>query len=265
MKKYLIIVTLVVTVVSLSAYRQAQQQMSDVFQLMGISKTEASILMKENLIYVSLSTPPVSKLKTVAAGKRAALVQELGAYMKEYFKSKEVAAAYKEYRESLLPGKQDGIDVKARIEEIKRDIRNTEEDKKAAPADMKKMYEETIALLRKQLEVLQNPNHPDYAMYTGTVVLTPEQQEEINRQTKEFSKEYPEDVQQYLKLKLKTFLELTEDIDFNAKLVQRNGKWKFENPEYEAKDYNWKKCFRAGKETIEAARVFAQQWIKEIK
>lgn len=265
MKKILIISTLVVTVVSLSAYRQAQQQISDVFQLMGISKTEANTLMKENLIYVSLSTPPVSKLKTVAAGKRAELVEELGAYMKEYFKSKEVAIAYKEYRESLLPGKQEGIDVKARIEEIKRDIRNTEEDKKVAPADMKKIYDETISLLKKQLDVLQNPNHPDYAMYTGIVAITPEQQEEINRQIKEFSKTYPEDVQQYLKLKLKEFLELTSDIDFNAKLVNRNGRMKFENPDYEAKDYNWKKCFRAGRETIEAARSFAQEWLKEIK
>lgn len=265
MKSILIITILAVTAFVFSAYKKAERKIDDVFQLIGISKTEANVLMKENLLYVSLSTPSVSKLKTMATGKRAAIVQELGLYMKEYFKSAELAAAYKEYRESLLPGKQAGIDVKARIEEINRDIKNTEEDKKAAPADIKKMYDETIKLLKRQLEVLQNPNHPDYAMYAGVVAISPEEQEEINRKVKEFSKEYPEDVQQYLKLRLKEFLELTADIDFNAKLVQRNGKLKFENPEYETKSYNWKKCFRAGTETIETARAFAQQWLKEIK
>lgn len=265
MQKIFIITVLAVTGFILSSYKKAEKELADVFQLMGISKNEANTLIKENLLYVSLSTPPVPTLKAIIAGKRAALVQELGMYMKDYFKSEEVAKAYKDHRESLLPGKQEGMDVKTRIEEIKRAIRNTDEDKKAAPADMKKLYDETIANLTKQLEVLQNPGHPDHALYTGAVVLTPEQQEEINRQIEEFSKIYPEDVQQYVKLKLKEFLDCTSGIDFTAKLVQRNGKLKFENPEYEAKDHNWKKCFRAGKETIEAARAFAQHWITEIK
>lgn len=265
MKRIIAIATVLTTALFLSAYNKARQQADDVFKTLGIEEAEAFKTIKENLLYASLNTPFSAKYKTIPGGKRAAIVQQLGNYMKQQFKRPEVAAEYAAYRESLVPGRQEGIDVKARIEEIKRDIKNTQDDMKAAPADMKKMYEETIVLLKAQLEILQNPSHPEYAMYTGKTVLTPEQQEEINRQIKAFSKEYPEDIQQYIKLKLNEFLQLTSNIDFNAKLVQRNGKWRFENPEYEAKDYNWKKCFRAGKETIDAARAFAQQWLKEIK
>lgn len=265
MKQKTLIILVLFSGIIFSAYKKAEQRAEDIFQTLGLSKEEAGVFMKDNLLYSSLHTPPVSLLKKVATGKRASAVNELGNYMKQYFRSKEVADAYKQYRNELMPGKQEGIDVKARMEEIKRDIKNTELDKKAAPADMQKMYDDTIAELKKQLAILQNPKHPDYPLYAGVVTLTPEQQQEIDRQLKEFNKEYPEDVQQYLKLKLKEFLELTGDIDFNAKLVQRNGKWKFENPQYEAKDANWKKCFRAGKETIEAARTFALQWLKEIK
>jgi hypothetical protein len=39
----------------------------------------------------------------------------------------------------------------------------------------------------------------------------------------------------------------------------------FENPEYEKKPREWKMCFRAGRETIETARVYASNWLKEIE
>lgn len=265
MKKIFILSFVGIASILFSAYRNTEKQMDDLFKLMGITKTEANILLRENLLYTSLNTPSVTKLKNIVAGKRPAMVQEIGNYMKDYFKKTEVSVAYKEYRESIMPGKQEGIDVKARIEEIKRDIKNTELDKKAASADMKKLYDETIIMLQKQLEILQNPKHPDYILYAGINTLTADQQEEINKQRIEFSKRYPESLEQYLKLKLNEFLELTDDIDFDAKLIQQNGKWKFENPAYEAKDYNWKKCFRAGKETVETARNFTKDWLKELK
>ena len=43
-----------------------------------------------------------------------------------------------------------------------------------------------------------------------------------------------------------------------------NGKKKFVNPTYEGKSYNWKQIYRAGREVIEPAISFAEQWIREI-
>ena len=52
-----------------------------------------------------------------------------------------------------------------------------------------------------------------------------------------------------------------KDIDFNAKL---NGTT-FVSPDYEAKSSNGKLAFRAGRETTERARAFAQRWLAELK
>ncbi|MFY7900076.1 MAG: hypothetical protein ACOVNY_07815 [Chitinophagaceae bacterium] len=264
MKKIMVSAALLIGLLNIVAFKKTQEHIDDALKMMGISKEEANMLMKENLLYSSLATPNISNYKNIANNNIAALVKDLGNYMKTYFKSKEVETAYQDYRKSIMPGKQEGIDVKARIEEIKNDLKKTQEDKKVASAELKKLYEATIEMLEKQLTILQNPNHPEYAMYAGIVTLTPEEKEVINLEIKEFNKSYPENIQQYIKIKLNEFLILTSDIDFNAKLIEKNGKLRFENPVFESKDNQWKKCFRAGKETITTARAFAQQWIKEL-
>lgn len=266
MKYAIWIVLLLGSGLGMSAFRQHTQAVSeDIFAIMGISKTEARTLMKENLFFATLATPPAAALRKIATGKRPELVKEVGQHMKAYFRTPEVIEAYARYRESLMPGRQESTDLTTRIAEVKKEIERTEADLKQAPADMKKLYEETLLLLRKQLEILQDPSHPEHAIYAGQVSLTPEQQEEIRRQQQAFNKDYPADLQQYIRRKLLDFLELTEDLDFNAKLIQDGQRWRFANPEYESRGPDWKKCFRAGKETIDAARAFAREWANEIR
>ncbi|HEV7331523.1 MAG TPA: hypothetical protein VGN63_10835 [Flavisolibacter sp.] len=79
-----------------------------------------------------------------------------------------------------------------------------------------------------------------------------------------WEKEYPASFTVLLKRKLNEFLQLTADIDFNAKLVQRGKKQVFADPALEAKDSFWKACFRSGKTTVAAARSYAQQWLLEL-
>ncbi len=61
------------------------------------------------------------------------------------------------------------------------------------------------------------------------------------------------------------FLDEMSNIDFDAALTEKNGKQLFVNPDYERKSNRWKMAFRAGKEVIEPARIFVQQWADEIK
>ena len=82
---------------------------------------------------------------------------------------------------------------------------------------------------------------------------------------KEWESVFPADPNQFIKRRLEEFLKVTSDIDFNAELVTKNGKKLFVNPTYEDKDSRWKMGFRAGKEVVEPARAFVQQWIQEIK
>jgi hypothetical protein len=64
--------------------------------------------------------------------------------------------------------------------------------------------------------------------------------------------------------RLEAFLAATEDVDFDAK-TQGEGIKRFVKDEYEAKAPEWKMCYRAGKETTEAIRAFARDWLAELK
>ena len=64
--------------------------------------------------------------------------------------------------------------------------------------------------------------------------------------------------------RLRHFLEVSSDIAYEAKLVDRDGKKVFADPAVEAKPKEWKMCFRAGKAATDAARAFAQKWLNEL-
>lgn len=82
---------------------------------------------------------------------------------------------------------------------------------------------------------------------------------------KNWQQNYPPTVKDLVKKRLTEFLELTRDIDFDAKLVRSGSKMVFANPQLEAKSNEWKRCFRCGKETVMAARKYAQQWLASLK
>jgi hypothetical protein len=93
------------------------------------------------------------------------------------------------------------------------------------------------------------------------------------RQLPEKRKKYNEKVALYQKrsnytMNLKScqqrFLDATTGIDFDAAVVKKGSVSTFSNAPYEKKNNLWKACFRAGKESTEAARSFAQKWISEL-
>lgn len=76
----------------------------------------------------------------------------------------------------------------------------------------------------------------------------------------ENEKKYPSDPDELVKKRLTDFLAISATVDFDAEL---NG-GRFVNPEYEKKSPDWKMCYRAGKDVVEAARVEAQKWLDEL-
>jgi hypothetical protein len=81
---------------------------------------------------------------------------------------------------------------------------------------------------------------------------------------KSWEADYPPTVNGLLKKKLKEFLQLTSDINFNAELKKQGDRMIFADPALEDKDEFWKACFRSGKPTVNAARSYAQQWLQEL-
>ena len=79
-----------------------------------------------------------------------------------------------------------------------------------------------------------------------------------------FDREYPADVKHAVLKKLDEFLALSAGIPFDARLVADGDRKRFADAALEEKDPTWKLCFRAGRETVEAARTFATQWKAEL-
>lgn len=73
-------------------------------------------------------------------------------------------------------------------------------------------------------------------------------------------KMFPSDPAILVKTRLTEFIALSKEVDFDAQVV--NGQ--FVNQEYKNKNAQWKMCFRAGKEVVEAAREEAEAWLKEL-
>ena len=68
------------------------------------------------------------------------------------------------------------------------------------------------------------------------------------------------DVNETLRRRLTYFLEVSQDVDFGAKVSGG----RFVDAANEARAPEWKMCYRAGKEATDAARGVAESWLKEL-
>jgi hypothetical protein len=92
------------------------------------------------------------------------------------------------------------------------------------------------------------------------------EQKDYQDQLVKYAKNYPADSRALIASRLHEFLDLTQDLPFDTKLVAGpNGRLRFADPKYESKPGNWKMCFRAGKEPVQAARAFATDWLHQIE
>ena len=56
---------------------------------------------------------------------------------------------------------------------------------------------------------------------------------------------------------LESFLRVCGTVDFDAKVENR----RFVDAAYESQSGDWKRCYRAGKPAVDAAREIAQKWL----
>ena len=81
----------------------------------------------------------------------------------------------------------------------------------------------------------------------------------------ELEKIYPADPRALVAMRLKRFLDVSKDVAFDARLIEKDGKRVFADPALEARPAEWKLCFRAGKPAIDAAHSFAQKWLSDLQ
>lgn len=240
----------------------------DVLGQLQIEPAEAKESVFNNFQDGVLDFPYSTLVTTFAVGKREVAVRELGDFIKAYTESAAFAEKYKAAREAARPQGLQSADerIKQRLAQIDHDIETNEADMAKASGDMKKLHQLTIDELRKEKKALRNPADPAHASYREDVTKAKEWETQQAAADEEYwLQEYPPTAKERVKRRLTEFLDLTKDIDFGATLVKSGNKLVFADPDLEAKSGEWKRCFRCGRETIGAARRYAQQWLSSLR
>jgi hypothetical protein len=91
-----------------------------------------------------------------------------------------------------------------------------------------------------------------------------EKEKRFQEDMRHWQEQYPADHNVLVAKRLRDFLAVSADVNFDAKLKVENTVKVFADPQYEEKPTDWKMCYRAGREATQAARAAATQWLKEL-
>lgn len=242
----------------------------DFMKQLGISKTAADDKITQSIIGGSLDAYGLKNIRNVVSGNRAQIAKDLLAYTKQHVGTPAFKKEYELLRQNNKPVKEPvktPEEMKSEyITAIKKMISTSQEGLKTANSTMKPVYENMLAEGKKQLAEAESSNNKHFAAYEKNYPgLLKDLDARHEMLLADWEKKYPSDHQKFIKVRLEQFLEETNNIDYNAELVSKNGMKYFVQNEYENKSDRWKMAFRAGKDVVEPARAFVTEWIAEIK
>ncbi len=267
----LIVTALKVMVLSVFLFAFTSEKFTEeIWKQLGLSKKEGNYSISQSFLHGYLYYYGVKNIRQITGSNRVALVKDMGAYVKQYVNTDEFKKEYLEYRElskPAAPKPAKSIDEvrKEQTGNMQKSIDQLEKMLKMDNPDLRKMAAENIGTLKKQKAELEDPKNELIKMMADNEKLM--YQTSLKNYQEQYTKwesQLPENHMILVKSRLQKFLDLTSDVDYNAELKEQYGKKRFVNPVYERKPAEWKQAFRAGKEATDAARAFAQQWLKEI-
>jgi len=274
MKKLFFILPVLLLVLGFTAERILDDKLKSLLQQFKIEEETA----ESNIFYAvsgpSFYIPNVKILKDLAVGDRITVIESMGKNIKEYTSTKEFVEKYNQLREDRKPTPPDAPKYTAQLkdearESLRNSIAETEKSKTQMAKDQQAMFDEIIAMYKQQLAEIDDPVKTMYKPEMDEYIKQgyEMQMDDYKNKVVEWEAEYPSgNPKPMIKKWINTFLEKSVDINFAAKtLKDKNGKLKFADQEYEYKDSQWKLYYRAGKETVTAARTFAQNWLNELK
>lgn len=265
------IVIFVLTIISLFLFSFTINKLNAGFlKELGISKTEADKKITGSILGGYLDAYGASNAKNIALGNRAAVAGDLLNYVKQYVNSVPFKNEYNAFKESNKPTENKPKTPeeirKETVDAYKKSVAQTEEILKKADAGTKPIFEKVLAESKKLLKDAEDPNNKNMAGYAKAYPdMVKASRKSYDQELKKWEEQYPANHILFVKQRLQQFLDETKDIDFTAELTTLNGKKLFVNPAYEKKSKRWKMAYRAGKEVVEPARAFVQQWIAAIK
>lgn len=261
----------IIALISLFSYSftTSQHIADDFWKQLGMTKDQGTDAVKQSFLNGYLYYYGARNARNIATNNRAAIAKDLLSYTKQYAGSEAFKKEYNQFRNGAKPQAPEQKVItkedirKEQIAETEKSIKKTEEIMKQP--NMKSIMQPSLDMLKKNLQDYKEPNSKMIETYYKSEVMQQEQaMESYKKRLATWEKEYPADFREKIKERLQKFLDLSATVDFNAELKQVGNKKKFVNPVYEGKGYDWKQIYRAGKESIEPARQFAEQWMKEL-
>jgi hypothetical protein len=254
----------------LFSFKASERIADDFWKQLGLTKQQGTDDLRSSFVNGYLQYYSARNAKNIAVGNRAAVAKDLLAYTKQYMSSDVFKKAYEQDRQYVKPVPPDAkvIDKeeirKKNIADLEKGIKNTEETIKKMP-EMEKALRPNIEMFQKNIKEYKDPNNKMIeSIYQNDLREQQQRQKDYEERLARWQNEYPVDHKQLIKVRLQKYLQLSATVDFNAELKQVGKKFKFVNPQYEGKAYDWKQIFRAGKEVYDVAKPFAESWIKEI-
>jgi hypothetical protein len=273
MKSVSIVFVSITAVIFLCAFTLLQTQAVRSLERIGIADDLVRSSIWYSLSGGYLSSPNSSKLRQIATGDRAGVVREIATSAKAYTQSAEFKQKYAELRESSKPTPPEPPKSMAQRrkedkESMQKGIRESEASMKKMPAEYRDAIKQSVDMMKQQLKEIDKPDNPSYSAQIEEIYKQAydAQMEEHKTKLAEWEEKYPTSPTPMIRKWLTDFLEVSKGVDYGAALKSgENGKKVFVNPEYEAKSSNWKMCYRAGRDVVEAGRTAAQQWLNELK
>ena len=246
---------------------------ADILTQLGLTPAAArEVLMSEvgsGWLNYGVAAPAFKKAPVAL---RVQLAEGAMAWARTYTASPDFQASYAKLRETRRPqaprftGTPEEELARQREQQAKDQARGAEDMKKAMAAMAPEQRKQMEEAMQQAAEVVKQMDTPEMRkMLLDGIRMTREQAtKSYDAALKKWNEDYPENPAPVIARRLKAFLDMSADVDFDAKLEQKNGKMRFVNETYESKPSEWKLCYRLGKEPVAAVRAAAQAWMKEL-
>jgi len=218
--------------------------------------------------YLDVSAVAKSFKVAVPAG-RVALVKGAMGWAKTYTESAAFKAEYDKRRQAdtPTPPKVDGT-VDNELARQRAERQKSVQEMKKGLAQLTPEMRTSMEAAIKEIEASNQKMDTDpkmVAMFRQMVELERSaEQEAYQKRLEAHAQRFPPTPKTLIARRLQEFLDMSKDVDFDAKLVPAGSKMRFADPRYEEKPPEWKLYYRAGRDVVAAAREVAQAWLKAL-
>jgi hypothetical protein len=274
MRKFFFLSPVLLLLLGFTAGHVVDDKLGSLLLLFKTSEEAAKLDIFYAVTGPSYFIPNVKTLRNLSVEDRISIMQLMEKNIKNYLASKEFIEKYDRYREDKKPTAPDAPKYTAQLKDEQRDnlkksIAEMEKNKTQFAKDQQAMFDEIIKGLKQQLKEIDDPKNTLYTPEMDSYIKQSHemQMNEYTKSVAAWENSYPKNnPNPMIKNWINAFLEKSDGINFEAKTTEnKDGKIKFIDQEYERKDSQWKLYFRAGKETVTAARTFAQDWLGELQ